>query len=244
MKEETKTRKGKKKLQNQDLTSPELKARFEKLSKNVSEFLGDWLEEHAQTRSEQRKRKTMAKNITDKDLLLFSLYVCDGAEHPVCTEDVAAQVFRYSLGQERFRWARHDYPDKERVANELGGMGNAKGTTVIVGTQKDGRDGWMLTEAGVDRIREIKPWLTEALDFEGVRQGITSSSLYKIFSIDPNMKEANHHDMASLIRCLSDTPRDERVAAFDRVMRRAKDIDATDLIEFLKLTKIRFKGLF
>ena len=99
--------------------------------------------------------------ITNKDLVLFALYKIGGAEKEVHTEDVAAEVFRYPLGKQRYRWERYaKYPDKERVTRELRRLKNMKGTSFVkgqvnIGSRKARLDGWMLTAAGVDRIKAI-----------------------------------------------------------------------------------------
>lgn len=77
------------------------------------------------------------------------------------TEDVAAKVFGYPVGRQRYRWERYEYPDKERVARELRRLKGARGIPFVkghvnIGSRKDRLDGWMLTAAGVDRIKAIE----------------------------------------------------------------------------------------
>lgn len=188
------------------------------------------------------------KKISNRDLVLFALFVCGGAEQPVFTEDVAARVFRYPLGQQRFRWERHNYPDKEKVALELHRIENEKGITIVKGTvnigaENDIKDGWVLTETGADSIKRIKLRLKKVLDSTGVRQRITSSECYKIYSADRTMVPANRHHFTDMLYRRSDASKASIDAAFDKLLENAKDIDATDLIEFLVIARVRFKDV-
>lgn len=107
-----------------------------------------------------------SQDITNKDLVLFALYESGGAERPVHTEEVAAQVFKYPLGKQLYCWERYpEYPDKERVTRELRRLKKIKGASLVkghvnIGAKKDRLDGWML---GGKRGRE--PFLRK---FQGV----------------------------------------------------------------------------
>ena len=210
------------------------------------------------------KEATMAASnagaITNKDLVLFALYEVGGAERPVHTEDVAAQVFRYPLGKQRYRWERYEkYPDKERVTRELRRLKNMKGTSFVkghanIGSKKARLDGWMLTVAGVDRVKAIEKQVVATLraaagthskyNEEAFRRRIVSTSCYKIYLKDPTMRGAKDHVFTDMLYCLPDAPNVRVRAAYDQILANAKAVGATDLIEFLKATRRRFAGFF
>ena len=198
--------------------------------------------------------------ITNKDLVLFALYETGGAEKPIHTEDVAVQVFKYPMGKQRYRWERYaNYPDKERVARELRRLKNMKGTILVkghvnIGSKKDRRDGWMLTDAGVDRIKakgkKIVSMLGEAsgthskYEEDIFRRRIANTSCYKLYLRDPTMRGAKDHVFTDMLYCLPDAPNAKVRAAYDQMLANAKAIGAKDLIEFLLTARRRFSGFF
>jgi hypothetical protein len=198
--------------------------------------------------------------ITNKDLVLFALYELGGAQKLVHTEDVAVQVFRYPLGKQWYQWERYaEYPDKERVARELRRLKNAKGTAFVkghvnIGAKKDRLDGWMLTAAGVDRIRAIEKQIMAGLGKEEVThckykldkliRRITTTSCYQIYLKDPTLSEAKDHDFTDMLYCLPDASSQRVQDAYDKFLANAKDIGATDLIKFLEVARERFGGFF
>jgi hypothetical protein len=197
---------------------------------------------------------------TNKDLVLFALYKLGGAERLVHTEDVAVEVFRYPLGQQWYQWERYaEYPDKERVARELRRLKNARGFALVkghvnIGSKKDRLDGWMLTAAGIDRIRSIEKQIVATLGKEEVthskykldklRRRIKSTSCYQIYLKDPNLGEAKDHDFTDMLYCLPDAPNERVRDAFDQLLANAKALSATELIDFLETARDRFRGFF
>jgi len=213
---------------------------------------------HVGRGSKMATNKTGA--ITNKDLVLFALYKIGGAEKDVHTEDVAAEVFRYPIGKQRYRWERYaKYPDKDRVARELRRLKNMRGTSFVkghvnIGSRKDRLDGWMLTAAGVDRIKAIEKHMAITLGEaagthskykeEAFRRRIASSYCYKIYLKDPMMKEAKDHVFTDMLYCLPDAPNVRIRAAYDQMLANAKAVGAMDLIEFLKAARRRFTSFF
>jgi len=213
---------------------------------------------HVGRGSKMATNKTGA--ITNKDLVLFALYEVGGAEKPVHTEDVAAQVFRYPLGRQRYRWERYaNYPDKERVTRELRRLKNVKGTSFVkghanIGSKKARLDGWMLTVAGVDRVKAIEKQVVATLRAvsgthskykeEAFRRRIASTSCYKIYLRDPTMRGAKDHVFTDMLYCLPDAPNVRVRAAYDQMLANAKAVGATDLIEFLKAARRQFASFF
>lgn len=206
--------------------------------------------------------RTTANNtqaITNKDLVLFALFEVGGAERYVNTEHVAEKVFGYPLGRQRYRWEHYDYPDKERVARELRRLKRAKGKPFVkghvnIGSQKDRLDGWMLTAAGVDRIKSIENHVVTIVGKatgthpkyaeEALRRRITGTSCYKIYLNDPIMREAKDHIFTDMLYCLPDAPSEKVRSAYDQILANAKAVGATDLIEFLEAARKRFESFF
>jgi hypothetical protein len=200
------------------------------------------------------------ETFNNKDLVLYALYKLGGAERLVHTEDIAVEVFRYPEGQQFYQWERYaQYPDKERVARELRRFKNAKGTALVkghvnVGSKKDRLDGWMLTAAGVDRIRAIEKEIVVALGLsvgtyskykqDKFRRRITRTSCYKTYLKDPKLEKAEDHDFTDMLYCLPDAPSERVRKAYDQLLANAKALGVKDLIEFLEAARDRFRGFF
>lgn len=198
--------------------------------------------------------------INNKDLVLFALYETGGAERPVHTEDVAAKVFQYPMGRQRYRWERYEsYPDKERVARELRRLKNMKGAAYVkghvnIGAKQDRLDGWMLTEAGVDHIKKIEKRIVPTIgvasgthskyEEDEFRRRITNTSCYRLYRKDPTMRGVKDHIFTDMLYCLPDAPNSKVRAAYDQMLANAKAIGAKDLIEFLQAARRRFAGFF
>ena len=199
------------------------------------------------------------EDIVNKDIILFALYELGGAREPIHTEDVAYQVFQYPIGRQRYRWEKYEmYPDKERIARELRWLKKWQGQCYVkghvnIGARSDRVDGWMLTPAGVERVKEIEKKLRKALEAEAgthsvyeaeqVRKRITESACYKLYHKDPSLANANDHDFTDMLYCLPDASTDKICAAFDALRSSAKAVDADDMVAFLEAAGERFRKL-
>ena len=116
--------------------------------------------------------KKSPDDIVNKDIILFALYELGGARSPVHTEDVAHRVFQYPIGRQKYRWEKYDmYPDKERIARELRWLKKWKGKSYVkghvnIGARSDRIDGWMLTAAGVEQVKQMERRLRKAVEAE------------------------------------------------------------------------------
>jgi hypothetical protein len=198
--------------------------------------------------------------LNNRDLVLFALYEVGGATGPVHTEDVAAQVFKYPQGRQRYRWERYaDYPDKERVARELRRLKELKGQTLVkghvnIGKNKDRVDGWMLSASGVDHIKSIESQIRKAVgassgqhskyEEEALRKRISTSECYRIYLADPTLKSAKDHNFTDLLYCPPDSPLAKIRSAFDQLLAKAKAIGSEDLVAFLNHARTRFGEFF
>ena len=150
------------------------------------------------------------------------------------------------------------YPDKERIARELRRLKKWNGQCYVmghvnIGARSDRIDGWMLTPAGVERIKGIEKKLRKALDAEGgthsvydaeqVRKRITESACYKLYEKDPSLNNATDHSFTDMLYSLPDASTDKIRSAFDGLLSSAKAVDADDLVVFLVAAGERFRKL-
>lgn len=213
----------------------------------------------AATGSECDAMTPTTDEFTNKDIVLFALYEVGGAERAVHTENVAARVFEYPLGRQRYRWERFEYPDKERVARELRRLKQYKGISYVtghvnIGAVSDRTDGWMLTADGVDRVNAVKETLQTKLGSAtgthskyaevALRQRLLATSCYKGYLSDPTLKSARDHDLTDMLFCLPDAPAARIKAAHERLLAQAKAVSAQDLVDFLGIVRQRFARFF
>ena len=200
------------------------------------------------------------KTISNKDLVLFALYRLGGAERTVHTEDIAAEVFRHPLGRQTYSWERYtQYPDKERVARELRRLKKSKEAPMVeghvnVGAKSDRIDGWRLTSAGVERVKAIEARVLGAAELSGpyphrysvhsLRGRISSSSCYRMYLTDAELRQAVDHDFTDMLYCLPDAPDSAVRTAHERLMANARAVNATDLVVFLEAARRRFSRFF
>lgn len=199
------------------------------------------------------------EDIINRDLVLYALYELGGAERPVHTEDVAATVFEYPTGRQRYRWERYaNFPDKERVARELRRLKNLKGASLVrghvnVGAKANRQDGWMLTTAGVDRIKIIQNKVTSVIgepagdhhiyDETSLRSKIEKTKCYQSYLEDNSLSLAKDHEFTDMLYCLPDASIDQIHQSFDMLLVRTEAVNAKDLLDFLEIARDRFSHL-
>lgn len=199
------------------------------------------------------------EKISNKDIVLFALYELGGAKAGVHTEDIAHRVFQYPIGRQRYRWERYNmYPDKERVSRELRRLKNWSGTAYVkghvnIGANKDRVDGWLLTPAGVDRVKASESQLTKTVtkevgahsvyEVEELRGRIVNNNCYKIYLKDPSLASAKDQDLTNMLYCLPDASSEKLQSAFDELLANAKAVEANELITFLETVRTRFGHL-
>ena len=105
----------------------------------------------------------MPKTTPNRELVVFTLHLLDGAVNRVHTEDIAREA--HKLFPDSFSWTKYpDLPDKETVRIALSDARKTKYGSLVEGragqhrgqfskTKRDPQpDGWTLTEAGVKWI--------------------------------------------------------------------------------------------
>jgi len=92
----------------------------------------------------------MSKEVTNLEVIVFSVYNLGGGKEPVDTEDVAIRVNDLAPG--RFRWRK--YPDQinlEMVRVTLSDAKKSQNGCLLGG---DGSKGWYLTVAGIQWVSQ------------------------------------------------------------------------------------------
>ena len=205
------------------------------------------------------KRNT--EDIVNKEIILFALYELGGAQDPVHTEDVAHRVFQYPIGRQKYRWEKEKYgmyPDKERISRELRRLKNQKGVSYVkghvnIGARGDRIDGWLLTSAGVEHVKQIELRLREAVEAKAgtysvykadeVRKRIVESACYKLYQEDQGLLNATDYNFTDMLYCMPDASSEKIRSAFDALLGNAKAVEAKDMVAFLEFARTRFRKL-
>lgn len=204
-------------------------------------------------------KKTAEGSVNNKEIILFALYELGAAQNQVHTEDVAHKVFQYPIGKQKYRWEKYEmYPDKERIARELRWLKKWQGVSYVkghvnIGARGDRIDGWTLTAAGVEHVKQIEQRMRKVVEAEAgthsiykadeVRKRIVSSACYKLYKEDPSLSNAEDHHFTDMLYCLPDAPYEKIRAAFDALLGSAKAVEAKDMVEFLESARARFHRL-
>ena len=135
--------------------------------------------------------KKMAKKgltpLTQAELVTWAVYLLDGAQKRVDTEDVAVKVS--GLAPQRFRWRK--YPDQinlELVRVYLSAAKDPEHGELLVGS---GRTGWSLTRKGLTWVR------TAGAELQG-RHQVDFDRQSKAGSIDANRRARERKRILSM----------------------------------------------
>lgn len=164
-------------------------------------------------------KKRHIEKLSDKDIVIYSLFLLGGWQKRIHTEDIALKC--YQLAPSKFSWVKHpQYPDltparfaletvkKKRYGALVQGESERKRTIKNVG-------GWMLTSEGVKWIKLNKLRIEQSLGKHrptGDRlitdrklKELFRSEAYKKFSNYGERAEVTHAEFAESLICTVNT---------------------------------------
>jgi hypothetical protein len=110
--------------------------------------------------------------LTDRDIVLYALYILGGWQKRVHTEDVALRCFE--LAPSKFSWTKYpQYPDITPARFTLETAKKTDSGELVKGQSErkksgTGIGGWVLTQAGITWIKGNLSRIEKSLDREGV----------------------------------------------------------------------------
>ncbi len=192
----------------------------------------------------------------NRELVVYALYLLGGDSRRVHTEDVAVKC--HELFPDSFSWTRYpQFPDKDVVRVALTDARKPKYGGVVEGRagqrlgqsaktqRKPIEDGWALTEAGAQWIREHASSLDEYAGAGAVKEHrqkvlkqlarIRAHWLFGRYEEDPERFNPMVGDIADLLRCRVDAERRIWDSRFEKVRRQSTAAGQEDVLDFISL---------
>ena len=200
----------------------------------------------------------------NRELVVYVLHVLGGSVERIHTEDIAHKA--HALFPDSFSWTKYrEFPDKDIVRVALTDARKAKYGGLIEGrtgqhrgqsskTRRDPTpDGWILTKAGMDWIKENQCRFEAVVSSVGVpkehRQKvlkqlgrIRSHRLFVDFSHDPDVFRPEIGGMAELFRCRVDAEEEVWVGRFETIRRQARVAEQKDVTDFIDACELAYRN--
>ncbi|HEX9912041.1 MAG TPA: hypothetical protein VGB01_02210, partial [candidate division Zixibacteria bacterium] len=168
--------------------------------------------------------QTKSQELSNVDVAVYALFRLEGARKKVHTEHIAWEA--YNLAKDRFSWSLPEFrsrgfPDKTTVRYALESAKKEKLVKGRAGRDKGGREseGWLLTPAGLDWIKENVKRIEMALhqvpssdvprhEAERFIKKIKSERIFREFLERSNLDGASPYDLTDMLSCTPDAPKD------------------------------------
>jgi hypothetical protein len=208
-----------------------------------------------QKEGEMKVRKF--NKLSDKDIVVYSLYLLDGWQKRVHTEDIALKC--YELAPNRFSWVKYpQYPDltparfalestkKSQYGALVKGESERKKTIKSVG-------GWMLTASGIQWIKINKARIEKYLDRQvpigdrlpGDRKlkELLGSAAFKKFTGLGERAEISHAEFAESLICTVNTGAEVLNDRLEQLYSIAEKLKREEVKKYVDFCRKRFASL-
>jgi len=189
--------------------------------------------------------------LSDKDMVLFALYVLGGWRKRVHTEDIALKC--YELAPSKFSWVKYpQYPDLQPVRFAL----EKCGTLVRGGSERKDKSitgGWRLTEQGIQWIETNKSRIERLLgsnlapkvrlaEDKRLRE-LLRSEAFKRFRDYGEKAEISHADFAESLVCTVNTQPDVLNERLEQLYSAAEVLKQEKVKEYINFCQKNFATL-
>lgn len=157
--------------------------------------------------------------LSDKDIVVYALYLLDGWQRRVHTEDIALKC--YELAPNRFSWVKYpQYPDLAPARFALESAKKLQYGTLVKGESERKKTikkvgGWILTASGIQWVKaneaRIKKYLDRQLPIGDRLPGdrklkeLLGSPAFKKFAGFGELAEISHAEFAESLICTVNT---------------------------------------
>jgi len=201
-------------------------------------------------------------SLSNIDIALYALYILGGAERSVHTEDIALKC--WDLVPERFSWKKYpQYPESEPARSALFDARKAKYGRLVKRLDRDVKERdrrlgskmeWMLTDAGIDYVKETFPTLQAAVAKRPVKatsrqevqrflNDLEGHAAFQKFLSTGSCETIEPYEFTDFLRCTLNSSPDKIRERLEVVRNRAHDANRPQLLSFLEACAARFADL-
>ncbi len=203
----------------------------------------------------------MGIELSNREIVVYALYLLGGATKRQHTEDIALKCFE--LVPSAFSWVKHTHlPDKDIVRVALTDAHKEKFGVLVEGrtgqsrgqyrsrNQRPSSDGWILTEAGFNWAKENLPRLGQG--GEGTRdhrqqslkflRRLRQHESFKLFEASADEFSPSLGQLADLLKCRVDADPDVWADRFDRIVRNARLADQQEVVAFVEKSQAAYEA--
>ena len=193
-----------------------------------------------------------AEKLSDKDIVLYALYLLGGWQKRVHTEDIALSC--YEIARSRFSWIKYpQYPDIQPVRFALEKVGPKHGGLVDGKSERKDRSikgGWRLTENGVKWIEANRTRIEQCLGKDVPGKGrlledrrlneLLKSSAFKKFQRDGEEAEISHAEFAESLICTVNTRAEVLNERLKELYTTAQELKREEIKKFVNFCQKKF----
>ena len=202
----------------------------------------------------------MTLELSNREIVVYALYLLGGATKRQHTEDIALKCFE--LLPSAFSWVKHtQFPDKDIVRVALTDSHKEKFGVLVEGrtgqsrgqyrkrNQRPSPDGWILTDAGFKWVQENLPRLRQAGEvtrdhrqqsLKFLRR-VKQHEAFKSFEASGDNFSPSLGMLADLLRCRVDADPDIWEERFDRISRNATVAGQEEILAFIAKSKAAYE---
>jgi len=190
------------------------------------------------------------EKLTNQDIAIYALYRVGGAERWVHTEKVAHEC--YQLAPDRFSWELYpEYPAREPGRSALFDARKPKNGALVSGSQLKG---WMLTPAGIDRVRTLLPeveklaggQVQEVSDRQKVHayfRELEAHPAYQRYVSENSCDRIKPYEFTDFLKCTLDSGPEVIKDRIEKARTRAHTAEKGTILDFLAACEERFAEL-
>ncbi len=196
------------------------------------------------------------EDLTNIDVVLYSLFLLGGTQKKVFTEDIAKKSFE--LAPSRFSWRRYpEYPDIEPTRKSLMDARNQK--ALIAGRAGEAKgfkpsDGWIFSPKGIAWIEKNKSRIARTFNISNRKSvnrtnlskklnELETSTAYNKFLKDKSCANIKPYEFTDFLNASLDTPPAILRDRVDRTSALAADGKNKKLLDFIDECKKHFSSL-
>jgi len=195
--------------------------------------------------------------LSDKDIVLYALYILGGWQRRVHTEDIALKC--YKLAPSKFSWVKYpQYPDLAPARFALESAKKPKYGTLVKGGSERKKSvkslgGWMLTANGIQWIKDNKKRIE--IDLGRLRpigdrspadrklKELFRSIAFEKFIKHEEKAEISHAEFAESLLCTINTRSEVLNDRLEQLLSIAEKMNKENVKEYINFCKKRFGSI-